>query len=90
MYVLNRTLTLYSFRNIALDYGLWDQLRVDQGKEWILMLFVQEQLAHLRRNSSRPPHLQSTSKQVSISLCHYMYNFSYFFRITVLRGFGLR
>ena len=30
------------------------------------MLFVQEQLAHLRRNTMRCPHLQTTSKQV----CH--------------------
>ena len=28
------------------------------------MLFIQEHLANLRRNTSRAPHLQSTSKQV--------------------------
>ena len=47
-----------------MQYGLWDQIRVDKGNEWILMLFVQESLAHFRRNTIRPPHLQSTSKQV--------------------------
>lgn len=47
-----------------MQYGLWDQLRVDHGKEWILTLFAQEQLAHLRRNQSRSPHIQTTSKLV--------------------------
>ena len=51
-------------RPIVLQYGIWDQVRVDQGKEWTLMLFGQEQLAHLRRNLNRAPHLQTTSKQV--------------------------
>ena len=51
-----------------MKYGLWDQIRVDQGKEWILMLFVQESLAHFRQNSTRPPHLQGTSKQVCMLL----------------------
>lgn len=39
------------------EYGLWDQLRVDQGKEWYLMLLVQERLAHLRYNTARASHL---------------------------------
>ena len=29
-------------RPIVMEYGLWDQIRIDQGKEWILMLFIQE------------------------------------------------
>ena len=53
-------------RPILQQYGMWAQLRVDQGKEWYLMLFVQEQLAHLRYNTSRAPHLQTTSKKVSL------------------------
>ena len=51
-------------RPILSEYGIWDQIRVDQGKEWVLMLFIQEELSHLRRNTSCDPHLQSTSKQV--------------------------
>lgn len=51
-------------RCLVLEYGLWDQVRVDHGMEWILTLFVQEKLAHLRKNTSRAPHLQTTSKQV--------------------------
>ena len=52
-------------RSIVVEYGLWDQLRVDQGKEWVLTLFVQEQLAHLRHNTERAPHLQTTSQLVA-------------------------
>ncbi len=48
---------------MLLEYGIWDQVRVDQGREWTLMLFAQELLAHLRRNTSLAPHLQ-TSKMV--------------------------
>ena len=33
-------------RPIVLSYGLWDKIRVDQGKEWILTLYVQETLEH--------------------------------------------
>ena len=54
-------LTLQPNRPIIQQYGMWDQLRVDHGREWYLMLFVQEQLAHLRRNTDRVPHLQTTS-----------------------------
>lgn len=54
----------FECRPIIEQYGLWDTLRVDHGKEWTLMLFVQEQIAHLRGNCGRAPHLQTTSKQV--------------------------
>ena len=50
-------------------YGMWDQLRVDQGKEWYLSLFVQEQLAHLRTNTQRAPHAQTSSKLVTEKSC---------------------
>ena len=53
-------------RPIIEQYGLWDQVRVDHGKEWTLMLFIQEQLGHLRGNVACAPHLQITSKQVHV------------------------
>ncbi|XP_019859201.1 PREDICTED: uncharacterized protein LOC109587405 isoform X2 [Amphimedon queenslandica] len=61
---IKNTVEIYSnlYRPILSEYGLWDQIRVDQGKEWYLMLFIQEQLAHLRHNTQRPPHLQTSSK----------------------------
>ena len=55
-------------RPILFQYGVWDQVRVDQGKEWTLILFVQEKLAHLRFKTNRAPHLQTTSKQVTVYL----------------------
>lgn len=62
-------------RPILVQYGLWDQVRVDQGKEWVLMLYIQEMLAHQRRNTDRAPHLQSTSKQVHCALKDFLYYF---------------
>ena len=60
---------------MSFEYGLRDQIRVDQGKEWYLMLFVQESLAGHRTNSQRSPHLQSSSTQVCKSLlCTMRYN----------------
>ncbi len=46
-------------------YGFWDQIRVDHGKDWQLILFIQEKLASLRYNTQRAPYLQTTSKLVS-------------------------
>ena len=66
MYDIQMNNKFVHHRPILIEYGLWDQVRVDDGKEWVLMLFVQEQLAHLRRNTARPPHLQTTSKQVQL------------------------
>lgn len=47
-----------------LEHGMWDQIRVDKGKEWVLGLFVQEELAQYQNNIPRAPHLQTTTKQV--------------------------
>ena len=52
-------------RELCLQYGLWDQIRVDHGKEFYLMLYVQEKLSEFRRNTTIAPHMQSTSRQVS-------------------------
>ena len=37
-------------------YGLWDDIRVDHGKEWQLMLFIQEKLAHQHTTCSKSPN----------------------------------
>ncbi|XP_068683153.1 uncharacterized protein [Montipora foliosa] len=47
----------------VLTYGMWDQLRVDKGKEFSLMLSVQHLLRQHRRNTTRLPYQQTTSKQ---------------------------
>ena len=41
-------LEMYFSREMTLSYGLWDQIRVDYGKEFYLMLYVQEILAQYR------------------------------------------
>jgi len=49
-------------------YGLWDQLRVDHGTEWYLMLSVNASLSHLRGRTDREPQVQTSSKLVGIGL----------------------
>ena len=39
---------------------------MDFGREWYLMLYIQEKLASMRYNTSRAPHLQSLSKLVCV------------------------
>lgn len=61
------TLCFVHNRPLILEYWLWDEVRVDQGKEWVLSLFVHERMAHLQTNTTRPPHLQSTSKKICVN-----------------------
>ncbi|CAL8375253.1 unnamed protein product [Gadus morhua 'NCC'] len=49
------------YRPAVLSYGLWDQVRVDCGKEFYLALFIQEKLAEHRHNTQRQPYLQTPS-----------------------------
>ena len=50
---------------------------MDHGKEFQLMLFVQELLAGYRTNQGRAPHLQSTSRQVLYQLSYDMKIYSH-------------
>ena len=47
-------------RKLVQDYGLWNQLRVDKGREWFLM----QKLGQYRNDTSKPSFLQTPSKQV--------------------------
>ena len=51
-------------RSSVLTYGMWDQIRVDKGREFSLTLFIQERLCNHRQNVNRQPYVQSTSKAV--------------------------
>jgi hypothetical protein len=51
-------------RKTIIEEWLFDQVRVDHGKEFYLTLFVQEKMAHLRTNLTRDPHRQTESKKV--------------------------
>ena len=64
--------TTKPYRPILVEYGLFDQIRVDHHKEWTLYLFVQESLAHLRHSVQKPPHRQTLSTLVIYhALVHY-------------------
>ena len=56
-------LKCWNYRTVVMQYGLWDQIRTDQGKEWNLLLFINELLSPMRTDCTKPPHLQSSSKQ---------------------------
>ena len=45
------------------SHGLWDQVHVDHGTEFALIISAQEHLSHFRNNHSREPVLQSLSRQ---------------------------
>ena len=66
---LNKKLTYWNplalfCRETLLRYGLFDQVRVDHGREFYLVLAVQDHLKGLRNNTSRQPYIQTQSKQV--------------------------
>ena len=51
------------YRPILQQYGLWDQLRMDQGTEFALIVSVYQSISRFRNNTSHHPVLQSTSRQ---------------------------
>ena len=53
------------YRPIVLHYGLWDQIRVDFGREFSLMLSIQQRLAHLRHDCCKEAYVQSPPNKVS-------------------------
>ena len=56
-----------SNRPAVLAYGMWDQVRVDHGKEFYLTLFMQELLSSYRHNQERRPYLQTSSTRVQFN-----------------------
>ena len=55
-------------RPAVLEYGMWDQIRVDHGNEFYLLLYVQEKMANYRTNTGRAPFIQTMSKEVSLHI----------------------
>ena len=49
------------YRAAINEYGLWNQLRVDHGKEFYLSLYIQERLRVGRGDATIPPYIQTTS-----------------------------
>ncbi|XP_076578871.1 uncharacterized protein LOC143315209 [Chaetodon auriga] len=60
---IKNNLTIYEdvFRPAVFAHGIWDQVRVDHGKEFYLTFFMQEQLSSHRHNQERRPYLQTSS-----------------------------
>ena len=46
------------------QYGVWDQIRVDHGREFYLMLYVQEMIKSRFGSSGVLPYVQSKSTEV--------------------------
>lgn len=55
------TFTFFYYRPLLLQYGLFEQLRVDHGTEFCLCIFVQELLKNRRGNTNRAPWRQTKS-----------------------------
>ena len=51
------------FHPILQCYGLWEQLRMDHGTEFSLIITIQEYLSVYRARHNRPSVLRSTSQQ---------------------------
>lgn len=60
------TLLIFYFRSAVVNHGMWDQIRVDHGKEFYLCLYMQERLSGYRHNLNRLPYLQTTSTRVRV------------------------
>ncbi|XP_076133841.1 uncharacterized protein LOC143116547 [Alosa pseudoharengus] len=61
---INQLILLY-YRAAVASNGMWDQIRVDHGREFFLSLYVQEKLSQHRFNTNRLPYKQ-TSKNLRV------------------------
>lgn len=57
-------LTIYEdvYRMAGTEYGVFDTLRLDHGKEFNLAIFQQQKFQQLRTNTNRSTYIQTTSK----------------------------
>ena len=51
------------FRPLLHSQGLWDQVRVDHGTEFAVVITAQQYLSQYRQNHNHQPVLQSLSRQ---------------------------
>ncbi|XP_070556173.1 uncharacterized protein [Ptychodera flava] len=51
------------YREILLEFGIWDMLRIDHGREFCLMNFVQNKLRDYRNFRDCPAYVQSRSRE---------------------------
>ena len=60
--------TILYYRKAVANNGMWDQIRVDHGREFYWTLYMQEKLSQHRHNISRLPYVQTTSSRVNFVL----------------------
>jgi hypothetical protein len=53
-------------------HGLWDQITVDYGREWYLMLFINQTVAHLRTDTTKDSYRQTSSTKVKLDIFAYV------------------
>ncbi|XP_031163535.1 uncharacterized protein LOC116055653 [Sander lucioperca] len=51
------------YRKAVVQNGMWDQIRVDHGREFYLTLYMQEKMSQHRHNINRLPYVQTTSSR---------------------------
>ena len=56
------------YRELIKNFGLWDQIRVDHGREFYLMCYLQFLLRDYRYNTNRNAYVQTSSRMVIIFL----------------------
>ena len=61
-------------RTLSQTYGLQDTVRVDGGKEFNLLVFIQQFLSHTRTDTSRLPIRRGRSTDIS---CFIFHNFKF-------------
>ena len=55
------------------SYGLFDQLGVDNGREFYLSLAIEEQMSDKRQNQAIRCYKQTESKRVNFEHCYYVH-----------------
>lgn len=62
---VKNNLTIYQkvYREAVIKNGMWDQIRVDHGKEFYMCLYIQELLSRHRYNINRQPYVQTKSSR---------------------------
>lgn len=65
---VKNNLTIYDeiYKHFTEKYGLWDQVRVDGGKEFVLACHMQDQLREKRRNTAIDPFKSTKSTDNNI------------------------
>ena len=68
-HVKNPILTYeFVFRQALCKYGIWEQVRTDHGREFLLVGFIQSVFSHYRLKGASTAYKQTTSNEKQMSL----------------------